>query len=53
MCWWVAWVHSEKENENPLPGREVDHTVLDVNNGSLHAQRNGHFMLFFTKRISL
>jgi hypothetical protein len=33
----------------PFPGHEVDYTVLDMNNGSLHAQRNSEFTLLFYK----
>jgi hypothetical protein len=39
--------HSEKDKENPLPEHEADHTVIDVYNGSLHAQCNINFTSFF------
>ena len=36
----------------PLPGHKAAHNMLDIYNGSLHAQHNSNFMLFFTKYIS-
>ena len=37
--WWV----------NDVPGHELDRAVLEVNNESLHAQRNSDFYVVFYK----